>query len=691
MFMAAVRRHALVAVLTVLALAFAGFGPATASDEVRPGAEARFVQIDPIDYEMVVRKPKREDIVVPFTTSTSRIFYTLQPAEVNPDTAPLFVFLNGGPGAATTANFFANNTSPYTLYKSSADKDPAGVVKNPNSWTSIANLLYIDPAQSGFSYNVSEQVFEDPEYGSVLSQLWNEYWARGNLNPFIDADQILRVILTFLKEHPEFTNREVVMVGESYGGVRVSTILHMLMNSGMYDSKGSSFFHDPGLAAMIREHFGTGADTPSIEKVTGQFKRQILVQPQLSSYQGEVTGEMYWDTKPSIIDRVAEDAKSRWGFTRNWARCAAHIPPMLDKETCPIMVYLPQWGRDRYDYAMKDDYSDIQDAYTNESMRNVARLQTMLGVAPATIVGLQPAQRTNAYHTIGFPVIGDDERPTNDKNTLAGLFGTLNAPDSYYVAWNQYAYLAATQPYGSYTRINLPLSADSDPLYGEMFLQNLQHVQTFLTNALRDLVIYSPALPEALKRHDGLVKGVTTTYEMPDRAGQLIVTWKDGTTSAITWPTYAYAGHAVAMTMPDKLLADVTSWIAGAGAGGREYVKWSPGTKQLSQLKANGVRVVLRQPAATSRAAWLFPADASKTKGAMVWRHGKKKVVLRLLDVGKSKVTAVVDGSRVRVLRVRSGDAKLAPEVAKVLRSELGVGILRAGMPLGRVVHKRAA
>lgn len=88
------------------------------------------------------------------------------------------------------------------------------------------------------------------------------------------------------------------------------------------------------------------------------------------------------------------------------------------------------------------------------------------------------------------------------------------------MSWNQSAYLAATIGIGSYTRNNLPLSPDSDELYGDMFLENLHHVKTFLTDADRDLVIYSKALPTALARHDG-VQGVIWEEENPSAQASL--------------------------------------------------------------------------------------------------------------------------------------------------------------------------
>ncbi len=668
----------------LITLAFLGFTPAHAVGDTRPGAEAKFVQLDPIDYTFIVPL-KNDSLDVKFTTTESRMFYTFQPADKNPESAPLFVFLNGGPGAATTANFFANNTSPYSVNLGAVGKDPDGVVKNPNSWTQLGNLLYIDPSQSGFSYNVSDEVFADPEYGTILQKLWTEYWNNGNFNAFIDADQILRVILTFLDTHPDLASREVVMVGESYGGVRVSTILHMLMNSGTHDTGGTSFFRDPGLAKMVRDHFKTGAQAPTPEQVSKQFKRQILVQPQLSSYQDAEQGRLYWQ-KDSVIDDVAKAAGTK--FSRSEARCLWFA--VLSKNTCVLMVYLKSYKRDRYDWAQPLDYSDKQEDYVNKAMRDVPILTTMLGVRPDSITGLKASERGKAYHTMGFPVIGDDEKPTKDMNTLKGLFGTLDAPDSYYVSWNQYAYAAATQNLGSVVRDRLPLSPDKNPLYGDMFLENLKYVKTFLTNADRDLVIYSKAMAPALARHTDLVKDVTTREENQFQQGQMTITWKNDSQTNIRWPRYKDAGHAVAMTMPGKLLADVTGWMQNDSVGwGSQHLRWKLAGKPMAALRADGIRLRAIRPAVKSKATVFLPAEG--TRAGLGFQRGQRSLVLKRVSLTGKRLVARVSGDKVVLLRVSGkGAARLTAAGARVMNSRLGVGTFEKRMPMGRIVDRTA-
>ena len=48
-------------------------------------------------------------------TTAARIFYSFVPAKKNSEQKPVFVFLNGGPGAATSTALCTWGTGPYTL------------------------------------------------------------------------------------------------------------------------------------------------------------------------------------------------------------------------------------------------------------------------------------------------------------------------------------------------------------------------------------------------------------------------------------------------------------------------------------------------------------------------------------------------------------------------------------------------
>ncbi len=69
----------------------------------------------------------------------------------DPDEAPLAVWFQGGPGAASIDQAVSGHSGPCIVQSDSATTKP-----NPWSWTEVANMLYIDqPVQTGFSYDVA--------------------------------------------------------------------------------------------------------------------------------------------------------------------------------------------------------------------------------------------------------------------------------------------------------------------------------------------------------------------------------------------------------------------------------------------------------------------------------------------------------------------------------------------------------
>lgn len=80
----------------------------------------------------------------------------------NPTQAPLTVRLDGGPGASSMNGLFSE-MGPCTI-------DAAGnVVNNPNSFSAVSNLLFIDqPATVGFSFTVPTNAVMDPNTAQII-------------------------------------------------------------------------------------------------------------------------------------------------------------------------------------------------------------------------------------------------------------------------------------------------------------------------------------------------------------------------------------------------------------------------------------------------------------------------------------------------------------------------------------------
>ena len=582
----------------------------------REGSEAGFIDIGPVSYSF---KEAGKDPLI-FTTTLSHIFYSYHPADESTNIPlsqkPVFVMLNGGPGAATATNLLSMNTAPYTLDREHQDKNSRGYSKNPYSWIQAGHLLYIDAPATGFSYLESRSA-------TSTENRRQEFFLKGNFNAFIDASQILRVVLRFLDSHQELQRNPVILVGESYGGTRVSTMMNLVLFNQSY-KKHEKIYRDDGLVKEIETHFSNvyPGETPTPKVVARQFGRQILIQPELSGvYQDDISGKMFYQ-RDGYKDPVMVDLAKEAGFPGQFNsyypfKCRA----MGGRETvsCAIMYWAPHFNRDRYNCSKRNEWSDELEAYSTKRLREVEALSTLLQYDVTKIKKMYAKERWTAFklifgintHQGGYMVDKDQADvktwyldpsmekylPSNPKsmaklqayaesqdyrtkqlgelesgkNHLWDKFGWLYPWDGYMIEMNLAVYLAFTTSLSD-ENTYYDLNPDASPLYGRMFLENLPLVNTFLTDAAYDLVIYSPAIPEALKRYTDLVENVNYVRGKDMAGGDLgtfVVTYKPGAPgsdresvqAALYYPYYESSGHSVSSAQPKKLLSDVKAWL----------------------------------------------------------------------------------------------------------------------------------
>jgi cathepsin A (carboxypeptidase C) len=130
----------------------------------------------------------------------AKYFFWMFESRSNPETDPLVMWLNGGPGCSSMMGMLAEN-GPCTV-----NKDGKNTTLNKNSWNSNANVIWVDqPAATGFSTGLPVVHDED----GVASRMYT----------FMQG---------FYKALPQYASKDFYIFGESYAGHFVPAISHKI-------------------------------------------------------------------------------------------------------------------------------------------------------------------------------------------------------------------------------------------------------------------------------------------------------------------------------------------------------------------------------------------------------------------------------------------------------------------------------
>ncbi|KAF9446561.1 alpha/beta-hydrolase [Macrolepiota fuliginosa MF-IS2] len=153
-------------------------------------------------------------------------------ARTNPDTAPLTLWMNGGPGCSAMLGLFQEN-GPCLV-----NPDGLTTAFNPYSWNNVTNMLYIDqPVGTGFSYGTDTR---NTIQGSA-EQMWTTFqmlFGSQEFSRFRDRRLILGTESFGARLGPAFINyfnsqNERIDRGE-IGGYKVA-FTSLLINDGKHD------------------------------------------------------------------------------------------------------------------------------------------------------------------------------------------------------------------------------------------------------------------------------------------------------------------------------------------------------------------------------------------------------------------------------------------------------------------------
>jgi len=165
--------------------------------------------------------------------STKSYFYWLFEARHQPESAPLVLWLQGGPGCSSMQAVVSEN-GPCTLAHGGKDTVP-----NEFSWTQRANVLYVDqPAGTGFSTGTKEEL--DRTQAEV-------------------SDDLYHFLQELMKAHPAYHKNDFYIFGESYAGHFVPAAAHRI-------SSGNTAAEDTTEYIALRGiGIGNGMTDPEIQ------------------------------------------------------------------------------------------------------------------------------------------------------------------------------------------------------------------------------------------------------------------------------------------------------------------------------------------------------------------------------------------------------------------------------------------
>ncbi|KAI2545335.1 carboxypeptidase vitellogenic like, partial [Homo sapiens] len=135
-------------------------------------------------------------------TYNSNLFFWFFPAQIQPEDAPVVLWLQGGPGGSSMFGLFVEH-GPYVVTSNMTLRD------RDFPWTTTLSMLYIDnPVGTGFS-------FTDDTHGYAV-------------NEDDVARDLYSALIQFFQIFPEYKNNDFYVTGESYAGKYVPAIAHLI-------------------------------------------------------------------------------------------------------------------------------------------------------------------------------------------------------------------------------------------------------------------------------------------------------------------------------------------------------------------------------------------------------------------------------------------------------------------------------
>ncbi|KAF6210794.1 hypothetical protein GE061_013905 [Apolygus lucorum] len=237
-------------------------------------------------------------------SSNGNLFFWYFPAENAPETAPVMIWLQGGPGCSSMFGLFMEH-GPLQL------NDDLRVVKRPTRWTQNIHMIYVDsPFGAGFSFSNPSGLAKNER--EISTNLYNG-------------------LLQFFELFPELSENDFFVAGESYAGRYVPALADRIHRENVYagtkiNMKGLAIGDgvvDPMMKGYYIEHCEVNEDQ-RIESLLDEYLKRDDVQERI-----HVTGTRFFSCNDSINGLVSE-------FDRN-----THVTPWIEEllNYYPVLYY----------------------------------------------------------------------------------------------------------------------------------------------------------------------------------------------------------------------------------------------------------------------------------------------------------------------------------------------------------------
>ena len=135
-----------------------------------------------------------------------KLFYYMYPSRIDPETAPLLIFLQGGPGCSGSFGQIMEQ-GPIKV-----NKNGTKAYLNPYAWNTRMNMIMPDSPQ-GTVFSKSQS---DKDIPATSKQV---------------GEQLFKFMQGFFELYPEFKGRPFYIAGESYAGKYIPYFGHHILSN----------------------------------------------------------------------------------------------------------------------------------------------------------------------------------------------------------------------------------------------------------------------------------------------------------------------------------------------------------------------------------------------------------------------------------------------------------------------------